>query len=61
MKNTKVRVRYCLKKGGGGSLFPDLSSLPQNKQTTKYLRSCMSFPYDDCETESYEVIDLSGT
>jgi hypothetical protein len=56
MKNTKIRVRYCFKKGGGGSLFPDLSSLPQNKQTTKYLRSCMSFSYDDCETESYEVM-----
>lgn len=55
----KIKIQFVLSKGDGW--FPECSDLPESKQNTEYMKSCMTFvpSFDEVEDdiEKWEMID----
>jgi len=48
----KITIKFKMTKAGGGD-FPDISSVPEDKRNSEYIRSCMKFCEDFWEVEDY--------
>ena len=47
----KITIKFKMTKGEGD--FPDITSIPEDKRNSDYIRSCMKFREDFMEVEDY--------
>jgi hypothetical protein len=48
---SKVTIQFIMSKGEG--CLPDISSIPEDKRNSEFIRSCMKFCEDFMEVEDY--------